>query len=221
MDKVCLNKKRINMKINNIIQRIKLAVKTAIGHLRIRRAIAKHEQPLKIIVGSANTSQAGWVSTDYPILNLADERTFSRLFKTESISHYLAEHVWEHLVPKDAESAIRNCFKYLERGGRLRIAVPDGFHPDQDYIAQVKPGGYGSGADDHKVLYDFRSLSAMMEAAGFQVKLLEWFDERGQFHFEPWSVDDGMVKRSMRYDSRNSTNPITYTSLIIDGIKPR
>lgn len=207
------------MKIKKIIQCIKQPIKIALGFLRIQCAIARHRKPLKIIVGSANTSQVGWISTDYPVLNLADHNSFSRLFKPESISHFLAEHVWEHLPAMDAELAIRNCYRYLEHGGRLRIAVPDGFHSDPDYIAQVKPGGYGSGADDHKVLYDFRHLSAMMEAAGFKVRLLEWFDEHGQFHFEPWSVDDGIVKRSTRYDPRNATNPTTFTSLIIDGIK--
>jgi predicted SAM-dependent methyltransferase len=206
--------------IRSILKQCKFHLKRILEISRIKILLCKHDTGLRIIVGSANTGQAGWISTDYPALNLIDQRSFARLFKPESISHFLAEHVWEHLSPVDAQRAIHNCFEFLEHGGRLRIAVPDGCHPDEDYIAQVKPGGYGSGADDHKALYDFRSLSAMMEAAGFQVRLLEWFDEHGQFHFEPWSVDDGMVKRSTRYDPRNSTNPTTFTSLIIDGIKP-
>lgn len=220
MGKACRNDDVIDMKTKKIIQCIKQPVKIALGFLRIKSAIARREKPLRIIVGSANTSQQGWISTDYPVLNLADQKSFTRLFNVESISHILAEHVWEHLSAQDAELAIKNCFIYLEHGGRLRIAVPDGFHSDPDYIAQVKPGGYGSGAEDHKVLYDFRSLSAMLEAAGFQVSLLEWFDEHGQFHFEPWDASNGMVKRSTRYDPRNSTNPTTFTSLIVDGIKP-
>ncbi|HEY9246743.1 MAG TPA: hypothetical protein VIO11_07860 [Candidatus Methanoperedens sp.] len=32
---------------------------------------------------------------------------------------------------------------------------------------QVKPSGYGSGADEHKVLYNYRTLSALLENAGY------------------------------------------------------
>lgn len=208
--------------MNKIISvlRIKRAIRNLLGTIRVRWRVRCAGNSLRIIVGSDNTRQQGWISTDYPILDLTDASSFSSLLKLSSVDNFLAEHVWEHLDFSDAEKAILNCYKYLKNGGRIRIAVPDGFHPDSDYINQVKPGGYGYGADDHKVLYDFRSLSALMTAAGFQVRLLEWFDEQGQFHFESWSADDGMVKRSTRFDPRNSANPITYTSLIIDGIKP-
>lgn len=203
-----------------MLRKFKSRIKKLIGSIRIRWGLLRSGDTLKIIVGSANTAQAGWLSTDYPVLDLAKEASFLSLLEPDSVDTFLAEHVWEHLLPADAQNAIHNCYRHLKRGGRLRIAVPDGCHPDEDYIAQVKPGGYGSGAEDHKVLYDFRSLSAMLEAAGFQVSLLEWFDEHGQFHFEPWDASYGMVKRSTRYDPRNSTNPTTFTSLIVDGIKP-
>jgi predicted SAM-dependent methyltransferase len=206
--------------VNILLRNFKSKIKKLIGSIRIRWELLRSGDTLKIIVGSANTAQAGWLSTDYPVLDLTNEGSFSRLLKTDSVDTFLAEHVWEHLHPTDAQNAIHNCYRHLKRGGRLRIAVPDGLHSDPDYIAQVKPGGYGSGADDHKVLYDFRSLSAMLEAAGFHVKLLEWFDEQGKFHFEPWQADDGMIKRSTRYDPRNSDHPTTFTSLIVDGIKP-
>lgn len=203
-----------------MVSNMKTVIKKFLGTTRTRFGVLCAGNTLRIIVGSANTGQKGWLSTDYPILDLTDEASFASLLKPSSVDNFLAEHVWEHLEPVDAEKALRNCYKHLKSGGRIRIAVPDGFHSDPDYINQVKPGGYGSGADDHRVLYDFRTLSAIMAAAGFHVKLLEWFDEEGQFHFEQWSAEDGMVKRSTRYDSRNSKNPTTYTSLIIDGIKP-
>jgi predicted SAM-dependent methyltransferase len=175
---------------------------------------------LRIIVGAAATKQEGWTSTDYPLLDLTDARAFAALLGSGSISNILAEHVWEHLSPEDAARACNNCFAYLKQGGVLRIAVPDGLHTDTDYIAQVKPGGHGPGADDHKVLYDYRTLSALLEQAGFRVRLLEWFDEQGQFHHEDWDAADGYIMRSTRYDQRNRGSPTTYTSLIIDAVKP-
>lgn len=184
------------------------------------KAIRRSRSNLRVIVGSAATRQEGWISTDYPLLDLANERTFARLFRRCSIDRMLAEHVWEHLSSKDAAEACTNCYTYLKQGGVLRIAVPDGFHSDADYLAQVRPGGYGPGADDHKVLYDYRTLSALLEKAGFKVRLLEWFDEQGAFHHEAWNADEGMIRRSTRFDARNQENPTTYTSLIVDAIKP-
>ena len=56
-----------------------------------------------------------------------------------------------------------NCYEFLRPGGRLRIAVPDGFHPEPGYIEYVRPGGTGIGADDHKVLYNYQSLRKLLE----------------------------------------------------------
>ena len=61
---------------------------------------------------------------------------------------------------------------------------------------------------------------ALLENAGYKVRLLEWFDEQGKFHHEDWNAKDGFVMRSTRFDQRNRTNPTAYTSLIIDASKP-
>ena len=101
----------------------------------------------------------------------------------------------------------------------MRIAVPDGLHPDPAYIDQVKPGGSGSGSDDHKVLYTYKTLSKLLESVGFEIRLLEYFDEEGKFHYSEWSPDDGMIRRSSRFDQRNTVVPNAYTSLILDALK--
>lgn len=175
---------------------------------------------VRIIVGASATEQAGWISTDYPLLDLTDGRTFASWFAPATVCNFLAEHVWEHLTEEGAAVACRNCFTYLKHGGRLRIAVPDGLHPDPGYIAHVKPGGSGPGADDHKALYNYRTLTALLEGAGYQVELLEWFDEDGAFHRENWDPESGLILRSTRFDPRNRDNPTAYTSLIIDAFKP-
>lgn len=142
-----------------------------------RRALkqALRDFPLKrIIVGAATTQFEGWIPTNKEILNLLVGNDWADYFEPNSLDAILAEHVWEHLTQDEAVVAVSNCYKYLESDGYLRIAVPDGFHSDPDYIAQVKPGGYGSGADDHKVLYNYRTLSSLLENAGYKVRLLEW-----------------------------------------------
>lgn len=181
---------------------------------------ALRDRPVKkIIVGAGGTQFEDWVSTNKEMLNLIVESDWSTCFDLGSLDAILAEHVWEHLSLEDGTRACQICFVYLKQGGLLRIAVPDGLHPDTDYIAQVKPGGYGAGADDHKVLYDYRTISALLENVGYKVRLLEWFDEHGKFHHVDWAVEDGFIERSTRFDQRNRASPTAYTSLIVDAIK--
>jgi len=42
----------------------------------------------------------------------------------------LAEHVWEHLTKEEALIAALTCYRYIKNGGYLRVAVPDGPHPN-------------------------------------------------------------------------------------------
>jgi len=132
----------------------------------------------------------------------------------------MAEHVWEHLTPHDTALANLNCYTFLKRGGRLRLAVPDGFHPDPAYIDYVRPNGNGAGADDHKILYNYKIMKANLEKVGFTVELLEYWDEAGKFHGCNWTDEGGHIRRSSRYDERNQHGKLAYTSLIVDAIKP-
>ena len=174
----------------------------------------------KIVIGSANIGLYGWVKTDKESLNVIIKDDFLRYWKPNSRIAFLAEHVWEHLTEEEANQANMNCFEFLRPGGRLRIAVPDGFHINPDYIAQVRPGGIGSGADDHKILYNYQLIAETLEKVGFKIELLEYWDENGEFHFRDWHPKDGKINRSKRYDLRNQDGSLTYTSLIVDAIKP-
>jgi predicted SAM-dependent methyltransferase len=198
---------------------IRFRTKGIIGARRLRRAI-RSGKPLRIDAGSCGMCPQGWIETDIEFLNLLDPRDWSRFFSKDSIEAILAEHVWEHLTPTEGATAARRCFEYLAPGGWLRIAVPDGMHPDPAYLEQVREGGTGFGAADHKVLYTHTSLSSMLIDAGFEVDLLEYFDEGGSFHFGDWNPEDGMIRRSSRFDPRNRGHELKYTSLIVDARKP-
>lgn len=174
----------------------------------------------KIIVGAGGTQYEGWLSTDEKILNLLFDEDWASLFRPDSLDAILAEHVWEHLTPKQAVIAAYNCFKYLKPGGYLRVAVPDGLHPSEDYINWVMPKGTGHGSDDHKVLYTHETISSLFSPIGFTVSLLEYFDQSGVFHEYTWDSVDGMVRRSKHFDSRNTDGALRYTSIILDAIKP-
>ncbi len=173
----------------------------------------------KIIVGSGLSSFSGWVATDKNTLDIISENDWKSVVLFGKLKAVLMEHVLEHLTADDAKKGLTNIFNYLRKGGHVRIAVPDGFHPDHEYIEKVKPGGAGAGADDHKNLYNYKSLSKIMKDCGFECNLLEYWDERGQFHYKDWNPDDGMIMRSLRFDKRNVDGKPVYTSLIIDGFK--
>lgn len=177
------------------------------------------DKPVKLVVGAMFSVFKGWIHSDIETLNLLKKSDWERYFLEDSIDRILAEHVWEHLTPEEGQLAFKNCYTFLKPGGVLRVAVPDGFSPDEEYINLVKPGGTGMGADDHKLLYNYKIMSEYLENVGFKVHPLEYFDENGQFHKAPWKIEDGMIRRSADHDRRNQNGKLGYTSLIIDAIK--
>lgn len=175
----------------------------------------------RIALGTAEVAQPpGWLGTDQGSLDVTRRADFLRWWQPGTRRAFLAEHVWEHLTPAQAEAGIRHCFEFLQPGGRLRLAVPDGYFPNEEYLAYVRPGGHGAGADDHKVLWTKDTLAPLLARAGFEVRLLEYWDEAGQFHARDWSPEDGPILRSKRTDPRNQDGVLRYTSLMVDGIKP-
>jgi len=177
-------------------------------------------KPIMLVVGAGRTGYDGWISTNIDSLNLLDRSDWESLVGNVRLDRVLAEHVWEHLSPTDGIAALRNVADHLKPGGRVRIAVPDGHHPDAEYIEHVKPGGIGPGADDHKILYTSEILESAMREAGLVPEVLEHWDAAGEFHATDWDPADGKVVRSLKFDSRNAGGVLKYTSLIVDGVKP-
>jgi predicted SAM-dependent methyltransferase len=186
---------------------------------RLRRELAQARQR-RIIIGASGTSQAGWLATDIAELNLLLPEKWRRVCEPSSLDAIVAEHVWEHLTAEEGVVAAKTCFEYLKPGGHVRVAVPDGLHPDPSYVESVRPLGTGPGADDHRVLYNHRTLRQTFEAAGFVVRLQEYFDEQGRFHSQDWDPADGHIRRSRRFDPRNAEGKLNYTSIILDAVKP-
>lgn len=175
---------------------------------------------MKVILGAGGTIQDGWVSTDKAELDLLNPASWASYFNSRLADAFLAEHVFEHFTLQEAVAAARNARTFLRPQGTLRIAVPDRLHPDPWYIRWTEPGGTGPGAPDHKAFYDLETLASLLAEAGFtEVKPLEWWGSDRRFHALPWSPDLGLVRRSAQHDSRNQAKPLTYTSLIVDGVR--
>lgn len=185
----------------------------------LKREIDK-AKPKKIVVGAGETAYPGWVVTNIHNLDITSTNNWTYVFTRNTVDNLLAEHVFEHLTLKQAREAFKLAFQFLKPGGTFRIAVPDGLFPSDDYINYVRPGGVGAGADDHKMMYTHRILREELGNVGFDVKLLEYWNEQGDFIFCDWETENnGMVKRTKRYDQRNSDGKLRYTSLLVDAHK--
>jgi predicted SAM-dependent methyltransferase len=171
----------------------------------------------RIVIGASGIAQPGWIATEAHELNLLKPADWEARFEEATIDVILAEHVWEHLTCEEGLLAARLCRRFLKRGGYIRAAVPDGLHPDPAYIDYVKPGGTGAGADDHKVLYTFRTFREVFHGADLEVDPIEYFDEYGTFHARAWNAEDGLVRRSRAHDPRNEAGGTAYTSIILDA----
>jgi len=191
-------------------------IRTAYQLATLRAQIAT-AQPLNVILGAGPLTTGGWIPTDVKMLDVTSERMWRRLFAPDSIDRLVAEHLFEHLSDSGCEAAFAECFRYLSPGGLLRIAVPDGNRRDSVYIEEVSPP-----RDGHQILFTVDGLRQRLVQAGFQVKPLEYFDAKGEFHCFPWSERDGLIRRSARHDrqERFKRGTLFYTSLIVDARKP-
>ncbi len=176
------------------------------------------KKEISIIVGAADNKYNLWISTNYPWFDIANIKSFKKFFIKREVSKILAEHVFEHLSEEDGANSIRNLKSILKINGKIRIAVPDGYNPNKNYIDHVKPGGVGPGADDHKILYNYNTIKKIFDD-DFKVKLLEYFDEDGNFISKNWINDDknGFIKRSRFNDKRNTKHKIFFNSIILDA----
>ena len=180
------------------------------------RLARRQGRAVNIVIGAGSTRYPGWIATDIPAFNALIPAHWARLFPRASIDRMLAEHVFEHLTEAQLGDFLALARGYLAAGGRIRIAVPDGNHPDPAYIDAVRPGGSGTGATDHKVLYTQARISEVVAAQGYRIDLQEYFNAGGIFHRQHWSAADGFVMRSAAHDRRNTDGQLRYTSLIVD-----
>lgn len=82
----------------------------------------------KLQIGCGFNITEGWLNTDiYPrnrhIIYLDAGKKFP--LKNESFDYVYSEHVFEHLRLNIASNYLKESFRILKKGGRIRIAMPD------------------------------------------------------------------------------------------------
>ena len=109
----------------------------------------------------------------------------------------------------------------MEVGSRIRIAVPDGYNPSNDYLNNVSIGGIGPGAEDHKQLLNYLDVKLIFNEffPDYDVQFIEYFDENSKFHSNPSLNIGKLIKRSSLSNSYNKSFNLSHLSLIFDLIK--
>jgi predicted SAM-dependent methyltransferase len=148
----------------------------------------------KLQIGAHVCVKPGWLNTDlYPqtVNSVALDATKVFPFPNESFDYIFSEHQLEHIAYKDALNMLRECFRILRPGGKIRIAVPsldrlvqlfgavrterqdqyirhvtDLWYPNSNpnpcYAANAAFMNWG-----HRFLYDQATLQSALEIAGF------------------------------------------------------
>lgn len=162
--------------------------------------MAIKQKKIKLVIGAGEyNNNPGWLHTNEEELNLLKREDWIKRFDPNSLAVILAEHVWEHLSYEEGIEAAKVCYEFLKHGGYIRCAVPDAFFPDEEYQEGVQVGGPGPKdhpAASHKIVHNYETLRKMFETVGFEVKLLEYCDEEGNFHYNEWDGADGVIFRS-------------------------
>lgn len=105
---------------------LKRNVHKAVRRKNIRRYLDTH-QVRKVQIGSGPNPLSGWLNTDLtPNKDVVFLDARERLPFDDCAVHYVfCEHLIEHLDYRDGVSLLRECFRVLKPGGRVRIATPD------------------------------------------------------------------------------------------------
>lgn len=211
--------------------------------LLIRVKFFKERNNLKLLIGAGDTTFPGWIITDQDFLDITNKSDWAYIFgRNYKINNILAEHVVEHLYFEEFCRFLTIAKNYLNKNGKIRIAVPDGNHPSEYVKELTRPGGTDPGSDDHKYFYTILVMQDVANNLGYKLDALEYFDENGLFYAKEYDERDGFISRSSKHYEGRFTNSaeeyqkmynsiplhlqnqfleknISYTSLLVDFVK--
>ncbi|MGN6721732.1 MAG: class I SAM-dependent methyltransferase [Marmoricola sp.] len=167
------------------------AVNTPLAKARARRTFASAPRPIKLEIGGT-TNRPGWVITNVnPIADNWLDATVTWPFEDGAIEYLYADNMIEHVSLEAARAMLAEAYRCMKPGGVIRLATPDIRKHVDLYLtgdAAVKsdladiyrsigfPVEYpsdllritiGQFGHNEGYIYDFESLRAELERAGF------------------------------------------------------
>lgn len=139
---------------------------------------------MKLHLGCGNVLLPGWTNVDIDNITGIDiQDDVSKLGKiqNDSCDMIYASHVLEHFGRNEFEAIIKLWNKKLKINGKLRLAVPD-FEKAVKWYTNTKKiedilglvsGGQKTEYDYHKMIYDKKILTHVLESCGFG-NIQEW-----------------------------------------------
>jgi predicted SAM-dependent methyltransferase len=155
-----------------------------------KRWLLRNQRDLQINIGNGSLKHGNWINVDCRPSMQDEDLVFDLRrrwpFKSQSVSHIFAEHVFEHFsYPENIEHVMRECHRVLRAEGTLRLIVPDAERyleaysaRDGEFLRRVRgcaslkmqavnqvfrENGF------HKYAYDYEVLKDLLDSAGFRV----------------------------------------------------
>jgi predicted SAM-dependent methyltransferase len=212
------------------------------GRLRRDRRIDEYlrtNNPCLLQLGTGSNPYEGWLNTDVAdyrrrreVIYLDARKPFP--LPTGSFDAVFSEHMLEHLTYQEGQSCLRESYRVLREGGRLRVATPSArqltrlYRDDLsdlqrrymdwsvsvfvDHAEAPLPGFvvnnmfYNFG---HRFVYDDETLRLALETVGFR-DVQQW----------PVGESDEPALRNLERHMRSAAEFNAYETLILEARKP-
>ena len=155
-------------------------------HLKAAASL-KGQRALKLHLGSGIRSRPGWVNIDgceQPGLDLRWDLRDPLPVDAGAADLVYSEHVLEHLEFEDAQRLIRDVFRVLSPGGRVRLGVPD---------AELYLRAYSR--NDEQFFHGVRNLGNPVDPLDTPMKVINQMFRMGGAHQFAW--DFGTLAREL------------------------
>jgi predicted SAM-dependent methyltransferase len=195
----------------------------------------------KLQLGASNNIIPGWLNTDVclnhhrSVFYLDATKRFP--FSDNTFDYIMSEHMIEHVPYPDAQNMLRECYRVLRPGGRVRFATPDlqvllalhnrekteaqkhyidwsatRFMPDIQHCKEVFVINNFFHAWGHCFLYDQETLCQALHAAGFN----------GVKFYKPGVSEDPNLKDLESHGIEIQSEQVNqFETIVVEGCKER